>query len=236
MSSQLFGALKCAVLQGVFSNEKSQNEKEVQMQLGFPDDSGTDDKDVRACAREMHMDLTNDMTTEEGPNKGPSKELLNQDKQADEGRLHEMGQGENNQDDQVLDHPPGFPTPKYKKKNIPLMFNHARQKRSQGPIRKSPRFTPRKTYAPQRKPREEKKKIDFKSRQEKIGAELAMEIIKESGAKLTEQVVRMFKEAEEKEPAMFNQAPDKSTDSNTGAGGVVILASASAQAENSINV
>lgn len=112
----------------------------------------------------------------EGIKKGPASEnttLLDGPEQENE--IHYASEEEE------LQHPPGFPKPIY----------------AETPVRRSPRLKVKKSYAPEKRTRGERIKINFQNLEGKIEADMAVQIIEESGAKITEEVKVMFKAAVE---------------------------------------
>lgn len=81
-------------------------------------------------------------------------------------------------------HPPGFPTPKYKKKNLM-------------PPRRSPRLKSKQTYGGTKKAKGEKLILELENRTEAIQAALAIELIEESGTSITQEVRDLFFEAQD---------------------------------------
>ena len=88
--------------------------------------------------------------------------------------------------EEELPHPPGFPTPRYAKKDPPE-------------IRRSPRLTMRKDYGGNKRSKPEKVRIDFTKRERHIEVEEAMKLVEESGTKLTEAIKEMFIQAGKKD-------------------------------------
>lgn len=76
-------------------------------------------------------------------------------------------------------HPPGFPTPKYKKKNLE-------------PTRRSPRLKSKQNYGGTKKAKGEKLILEIETRTEVIQAALAIDLIEESGTTLTQEVRDLF--------------------------------------------
>lgn len=83
-------------------------------------------------------------------------------------------------DEEMLPHPPGFPTQRYA---------------NQQPTRRSPRLNVRKNYGETKRAKGVKLKIDFENRSQEIEADLALELLGESGAKINQEVHTMFHQA-----------------------------------------
>lgn len=94
--------------------------------------------------------------------------------------LPEMAQLEPSHQD--LDHPPGFPEPKYKVPVAPRRSTRISAKK-------------KKNEAAPKQPTPPKMKLFFEERADPIDAELAIKLMKESGAVITDRVSAMIKEA-----------------------------------------
>lgn len=96
----------------------------------------------------------------------------------------EISQANQGVSEEEMLHPPGFPTPRYKKKNLE-------------PTRRSPRLKQKKNYGETKRTKGQKMVIDFETRTEAISPTLAIEILEESGTTLTQKVKDMFFEAQD---------------------------------------
>lgn len=162
----------------------------------------------QSCKRIMGSTTENGKAEKEGPNYMGQKEIYDENdyldylglegyaKKKKENRLPRMELLEWDQSpkqivEEEMEHPPGFPKPKYKVSASPTP-------------RRSKRISEKKSGAGKneikiKQPIAPKMKLNFEERVDPIEEELAIMLMKESGAVITEKVKEMIKEASSKE-------------------------------------
>lgn len=153
--------------------------------LGFPEERGEGD-DFMQDIQNMGFSIAQPQQTDQHNHEIDQKGLLSPTEQPLSRGVQVVEQG--GQEDE-LQHPPGFPVKLYgKEAQVP----------ADKPIRRSPRLLGKKkqSYAKPKKATAAKFKIHFQQQAAPIKAVEAIELVKESGTKVTNEIEEMFYEAE----------------------------------------